>query len=254
MLGISLHGWQSDRVTVSMVRETGRPRAGRRFAPSHELALLDPAIDATSALPGARRGLLVVRESTGPFGIPDLTALVGNPALLAARLALGVPALLHQVDAAVVAVAHPQQGRSAAVLARGLGWPEGTVERRLPDLMRTGALREVRPGRFVRPEALAPLGRIYAVEAKVREWGRALRQARTYSVWADGYVLVMGSLTPRALNLVREQVAGDRGGLVVDGRWVCRPVLRRLPPARRLWAAEHLVAAVQDGYQPSPAP
>ena len=86
-------------MTVAMVRETSRPRAGRRFTPSHELALLGPAIDATGALPGAHRGLLVVQESTGPFGIPDLTALVGSPALLTDRLALGVPALLHQVDA-----------------------------------------------------------------------------------------------------------------------------------------------------------
>lgn len=241
-------------MTVAMVRETSRPRAGRRFAPSHELALLGPAIAATVALPGAHRGLLVVQELTGPFGIPDLTALVGSPTLLTERLALEVPALLHQVDAAVVAVAHPRLGRSPAVLARALGWPADTVERRMNNLLRIDALREVRPGQFVRPEALRPLGRLYAVETKVREWAQALRQVRRYSVWADGYVLVMGPLAPRPLALLREQVAYDRGGLVVDGRWVRRPVLRALPSAQRQWATEHLVAAVQDDYQPSPAP
>ncbi|MGY2004324.1 hypothetical protein [Blastococcus sp. SYSU DS1024] len=239
---------------MTMVVESLRPRAGRRFAPSHELALLAPAVDAAAALPGAHRGLLVVQEATGPYGIPDLTALVGPPALLAERLALDVPALLHQVDAAVAAVAHPRVGRSSSSLARLLGWPPETVERRLPDLVRVGALQERGPDRYVRPEALRPLGRMYAVETKVRDWSRALRQVRRYSVWADGYVLVMGELSARPLELLRVQVASDRGGLVVGGRWVRRPAVQKLPPARRLWAAEYFVAAVREGYQPSPVP
>jgi hypothetical protein len=218
------------------------------------LALLDPAINATAALPGAHRGLLVVQEATGPFGIPDLTALVGPQGVLAERLALDVPALLHQVDAAVAAVAHSRVRRSASSLARLLGWPSETVERRLPELLRVGALLEVAPDRFVRPEALRPLGRLYAVEAKVRDWSRALRQVRRYSVWADGYVLVMGELSARPLELLSAQVESDRGGLVVRGRWIRRPAVQRLPPAQRLWAAEYLVAALRQGYQPSPLP
>lgn len=188
---------------------------------------------------------------SGPFGIPDFTALVGPPALLRDRLALGVPPLLHQVDAGVVAAAHPRQARSSEGLARLLGWPIETVQRRLPEVVRVGALIEARPGRYVRPEALAPLGRLYAVEAKVREWGQALRQGRTYSVWADSYVLVMGPLATRARESLRAQVSADRAGLVVDGRWLSRPVVHPLPAAQRLWAAEHLVAAVAGGALPA---
>lgn len=247
--------WHSDLVTMLAVQETSRPRAGRRFQPTHELALTQPAIDACAALPGAHRGIAVIREMTGPFGIPDFTALVGPHELLDARLALQVPPLLHQVDAAVASVAHPRQARSAEMFARRLGWPVDTVRRRVPDLVRVGALVEVRPDRFVRPEALTPLGRLYAVEAKVRESRQALRQGRSYSVWADNYVLVMGPLTSRAVEPLRAQVAQDRAGLVVDGRWVCRPAVHPLAPASRLWAAEHVVAAVgAQGYQPSPAP
>jgi hypothetical protein len=235
-----------------MVLETSRPRAGRRFEPTHELALEVPAIRACESLPGARHNLVVVRELVGPVGIPDLTALVGNPAVLKARRALDVPPLLHQVDAAVVAVAHYHIGQTPAALARALAWPESTVRRRLDALLSSGAIEEVRPGRFVRQPALVPLGRIYAIETKLEKWRRALRQARTYSVWADSYVLVMGSLAPGSLSQLSTQVAADRGGLVVRGKWIRRPAVHKLARSRRLWASEHLVAAITTAdYQPS---
>lgn len=236
-----------------MVRGTSRPRAGRRFEPSHELALLGPAVQACAQLPGAHRGLTVISEMTGPIGIPDLTAVVGPALPLAARSAIKVPPLLNQLDAGVVAAAHPQQGRSTASLARVLQWPEPTVRRRIAHLVHLGALQEARPGRFVRPEHLRPVGRLYAVEAKVSDWRQALRQARGYSVWADSYVLVMGPLSERAQAPLLEQTSQDGAGLVVQGRWLTRPRVHRLPPARRLWAAEHVVAAL-GGHQPSVTP
>jgi hypothetical protein len=247
--------WQGVLMTQATVRKSSRPRAGRRFAPTHELALLGPARQACFALPGAHRGLLIVEELAGPIGIPDLTALVGSPGLLLDRLALDVPPLLNEIDAGVVAVAHPSAARSRATLAQALRWPVDTVSRRVPGLVRIGALLEVQPDRYVRPAALGPLGRIYAVEAKVRDWGAAVHQARSYGVWADSYVLVLGPLTARPLAQVRDEVEVDQGGLIVDGRWLRRPVLQRLAAARRVWAAEHLVAAVRDPvHQPSVAP
>lgn len=222
--------------------------------PTHELALLQPAIEACSGLPGAHRGLLVVQEMTGPIGIPDLTAVVGDRSRLAGRLSVDVPALLHEVDAAVVSAAHVRRPLAAPSLARALGWPEETVRRRLRHLVRSGALVAAGRETFVRPGELGPVGRVYAVEAKVSDWRRALMQVRTYGVWADGYVLVMGALSARAVAAVTSEVALDGGGLMMDGRWLRRPTVRRLPFARRLWASEHVVAALRTGYQPSPAP
>lgn len=241
-------------MTTPAVHGTSRPRSGRRFQPSHELALHGPAIQACAALPGAHRGLTVISEMTGPIGIPDLTAVVGPPSHLTARLAIKVPPLLNQLDAGVVAVTHPSQARSTAAMARLLQWPEQTVQRRVGELVHLGALHEVRPGRFVRPEQLRPVGRLYAVEAKVRDWGRALRQGRTYSVWADSYVLVMGPLADRAQHQLLEQAHQDKAGLVVAGRWLNRPTVHPLPIAQRLWAAEHVVAAVGGNYHPSETP
>lgn len=232
-------------MTAVMSTLTSRPRAGRRFEPTHELELLPSAVNACRALPAAHKGLTVVAEMTGPIGIPDLTALVGSEAVLAARLACPVAPLLHEVDAAVVGVAHPRAARSAKQLAAAIGWPEETVRRRLVPLVRSGALHAVDGDRFIRDAALQPLGRVYAIEAKVRDWRRALYQARTYSTWADSYVLVMGALSKSPLSQLTAEVAADRAGLVVDGRWVRRPSVHRLSPGRRQWAAEHIVAALR---------
>lgn len=99
-------------------------------------------------------------------------------------------------------------------------------------------------GRLRRPTELTCGGRVFAVEAKLTDWRRALRQVRTYQVWADAYVLVMGELSPAALTAVTAEVRADRGGLHVGGAWVLQPRLTRLPPPDRLWASEHVIAAL----------
>ncbi|MDO8393916.1 MAG: hypothetical protein Q7T31_05955, partial [Dietzia sp.] len=107
----------------------------------------------------------MIEEMTGPWGIPDLTALVAPRTKLSARMALPIPPLLHEVDAGVVSVAHPRAARSLSQLAAAVGWPEGTVQRRVSSLTRAGALIETNTGRYVRPAPLEPVGRLYAVEA-----------------------------------------------------------------------------------------
>lgn len=230
------------RQVVSL--ETSRPRAGRRFEPSHELELLPDALRAAKGLPGAHRGLVMVSEMTGPNGIPDFTALVGEETKLDSRLSCDVPPLLNEVDAGVVSVSAVKQARSAQQLAGLLGWPEATVARRLPSLVRNGALSD-EGGRFTRHEALQPLGRLYAIEVKVSDWRRALRQARVYSLWADNYVLVLGRLTDAASTLALDQVEIDSAGLYINNCWHRKPTSNKLPPYKRLWAAEYLVAALR---------
>jgi hypothetical protein len=223
-----------------------RPRAGRRFEPIHELELEPDALQATRSLPGAHRGLVVLREMAGPFGVPDLVAVVGPPALLKERLKLSVAPLLNQVDAGVVAAAAPRARRTAETLARRLTWPVESVQRRLPELIRGGALLPAGPDSYVRPAALRPVGRLYAIEAKVKDWRRALRQARTYSIWCDSYVLVLASLGSGSHSTVVGEVEEDGAGLIVAGRWVQRPRLGTRSAAQRLWGSEHLIAALRE--------
>ncbi len=240
-----------EQVRSVRVKESKRPRAGRRFLPVAEKELRSDAVRAARGLPGAHRGLSVYEEVAGPFGIPDFLAVIGPRTLLRHRAALRVSPLLNEVDAGIVARASVRLGRSAEALAEQLSWDVGTVERRLPGLLRSGALMDVGAGRYVRPAALAPIGRLYAVETKVRDFRRALRQARTYALWCDNYVIVMPTLSEAVLDGAIDAVARDRGGLVVDGRWIQRPGGRRIQPAPRLWGSEHLVAATMRAASPA---
>jgi hypothetical protein len=228
------------------VISSAKPRGGRRFEPTHELELDEDAIHAAAALPGAHRGLVVLREMAGPFGVPDFVAVVGSRGNLDDRLALDVRPLLNQVDAGVVAAAAPRAGRTPEALAVRLGWPLESVRRRIPHLVRGGALLQDEAGRYTRPAALQPIGRLYAIEAKVRDWRRALKQARTYSVWTDSYVLVIASLGPAAIMTALEATDTDGAGLVVEGRWLRRPRLGSRTDAQRLWGSEHVIAALRS--------
>ena len=240
---------------MTTVQETSAPRAGRRFQPTHELALHEVALNACASLPAAHLGVHVIREMAGPIGIPDLTALVGERDKLEARLALDVPPLLNQIDVAIVSQAHARVARSSLAFAKALGWSVDTIIRRLRGLVRSGALIETRRDRYVRPFELAPLGRLYAIEAKVDDRRAAVRQGRTYGSWADSYVLVMGPLGRRRLDLIKGDVEVDRAGLIVDGQWIRRPTVSTLNHWRRLWSAEHFVAGAREhSYQPSVAP
>ncbi len=226
---------------------TSNPRAGRRFEPIQERELHRDALAATEGLPGASRGLVVVPEFAGPIGIPDFTAYVGNIERLRQRHRLDVPPVLNELDAGVVSSAHVRRALRAEDLAGAQGWPTAAISDRLRGLVRRGALVEVAADRYVRPDALQPGGRLYAIEVKVVDWRSALRQVRTYRVWADSYVLVMGQITERAQAALVAEVRRDRGGLVVAGHWVVRPRLGNTTARRRVQAWELFAAATQAG-------
>lgn len=108
--------------------------------------------------------------------------------------------------------------------------------------MRSGALRST-PRGFVRPECLVPIGRLYALEAKVNDWSSGLRQALQYGSWADASGAVMGHL-PGDPGVAIRQASSLGLGLALAGRWLVRPQIRPLAAGYRLWAGEHVVAAL----------
>jgi hypothetical protein len=226
------------------VRPSARPRHGRRFAPVAEAELAEDALAAARGLPHAHRGLVVITEMTGPFGVPDFVAIVGPPDRLEARASIPVAPLLNEVEAAIVAVLAPRAARSIDTVADALGWPLPVIERRLPTLLRTGAVIEVRPGRFVRPAELEPVGRLYALESKVSDWRRAILQGRRYRLWCENYVVVMPELSNSTGLRAAEAIGADGAGLVAAGSWVRRVRAHHLSPSRRLWGSEHAYAAL----------
>jgi hypothetical protein len=229
---------------------SGRPRPGRRYEPVAELDLAPAAERACRALPGFNQDSLVIREMAGPYGIPDYTVLIPSRTAIASRLATSVPPLLNQADAVLVATLSTERPLSLDALSRRLRWPSGSIERHLRAIAKSGAALQVERDRWLRCPGIAPLGRMYAVETKVSNWRRALQQVRTYTVWADAYVLVMGSLRQSTVESLEQEVKQDSGGLVHDGRFVVRPRVTFSAAGLRLWASEHLVAALHD-YQPS---
>ncbi len=230
--------------------QSARSRGGRRFEPVREQDLEGEALRVCAALPHAASGLLVLREVVGPFGIPDLVAVVGHSSAVAARRKLPVPPLLNEVDAAFVGAASSGAPRRVETIARRLGWAVPILTRRLPDLLRSGALIETRPGVVVRPEALRPVGRLYAVETKVSDWKRAVRQGRQYQVWCDAYVVVMEPLGSQPSSDLARAAAEDGAGAIVGGRMLSRPRVRARPEWRRLWGSEHVIAALGHGSEP----
>jgi hypothetical protein len=224
-------------------REATRQRPGRLFQPDDERSLMAVARRVIADLEGADEGALALREMHSPFGVPDLTVVVGNPAPRKSRLRLSVPPLLNEIDAGVVAVASKTVPRTADRLASSLGWPLATLERRIPGLLKSRALREIKPARYVRRAALEPIGTVYAVELKMADWKRALTQGRTYRTWANAYLLIVDYVSEGSLPDLVQAVRRDRGGLVVAGSWIVKPKRSPRDPARRLWTSEHVIAA-----------
>lgn len=226
------------------VRQSKRPIGGRRFEPLEERRLHPLARNAIGSLPGAREDVIVVAEAAGPFGMPDFLALVGGRASVVARRRIGVPPLLNSIDTDLVAAAGPVRALTFETLVRRSGVPEGTARRRLPALVRRGALIKISEDRWTRPAALQPMGRLYAIELKLKDWQRALRQCRRYHLWADSYVLVLSHLPESAIDAAVNAVERDGGGLVTIEGVLRRPRVRPHAPGRRLLASEYFFASL----------
>lgn len=230
-------------VLRSRLLETGPPpsRPGRRFAAIEERELYPALRDLASRLPKASGGIVVIAEMTGPTGLPDLVAVPVTPRL-EQRLQLATPPVLSWSDARLAAACSTVRPFSLHTLARRVGEDEGATRRRAQQLVRTGALLSIRSG-YVRASALDPIGRIYALEAKVDDWSAGLGQALRYGSWADASAAVLGKL-PKDHSRAVDQARQLGLGLALGATWLVRPRVRRLAFAKRFWASEHVVAAI----------
>ncbi len=220
-----------------------RDRGGARFQPVHERRLISDARAVLNDLEQSD-GLLALTEFNSPFGVPDVTAVVGGGAEKTRRLRCQIPALLNEIDAGIVSAASSTTPHSARQLAYYLRWPAGSVKRRVPGLLASGALIESGSGLLAHP-AIVSWGELIAIELKIRDWRKALKQCRRYRLWANSYVLVVGQVPDVALEDLKQTVAADRGGLLVNGELLLRPRPSRHKPARSLWATEYVVAELQ---------
>lgn len=227
------------------VREwrTAATRGGRRFEPVAERQLHGALRDLAARLPGSAKGVSVIAEMPGPTGLPDLVAVPVTPCL-ADRLAFAHPPILGWGDARLIAACSAKRATSYSALARRTNGDMRSVVRRTRKLIDSGALSAATAGAVIRAPQLQPIGRIYALEAKVDDWSGGFGQALRYGSWADATAVVVAQL-PRHHEQIVEQAANLGIGLAVGHRWLVRPRLRHIESARRLWASEFVVAALQ---------
>ena len=226
--------------------EPGSSRGGRRFKPVDELHLHDLVQSLAASLPGLGEDVLVVPEMPSPLGLPDFVALVGGHEWLDARTAARVPPMLSDIECSVLAALSSHRSLGCESVARRIGWTPSEVEGVTTRLARAGAISLTSNGAARLHPALRPSGGMFAVEAKLKDWRKAILQGRSYRTWADNYVVVLGSVGATAEARAKDSVRSDGGGLFTDAGWLLRPRSRQPAAARRLRGFEHLFAALSS--------
>lgn len=219
-------------------------RAGQRFEPTLERSLDDDLVSLAMRLPGAGEGVAVAREFPGGRGIADVVAVTRWHEGLRRRIATELPFLRSETDCAVVAGLAPNRTRTAKSLGKQLGMSEEQVRRRLRSLVTTGHA-EIRGSGFRRAQDLKPIGRSYALEAKVSDWQKGMSQALRYSMWCDAASVVL-LRPPRDLSKIRDRCATLSLGLAVEDRWLIRPRLGRPHAGLRLAMSEQWARLMAD--------
>lgn len=217
---------------------------GRRFEPRAELMLHALAETAAATLPGLDDEVMLIPEMPSPLGVPDFVALVGGLGWLHARRESGVAPQLAGADCQVLASLHASRALSIGSLMARLDWTLSELSPVLARLVRAGAAEMTARGSYRINPSLVPSGSILALEAKVKDWQKAVHQGRAYRTWANNYVVLMGSLGPIAAQRARETVLADGAGLFIESGWLARPRVRKPSASRRLRGFEHVFAAI----------
>lgn len=217
----------------------GQPRPGHHFEPTTERLLDEDLLTLSTRLPNASDGVAFVREFVGGRGVADAVAITGWHAATRARVALGLPPLLNETDCAIVAVLSPNQTRTIATLTRKLGMSQNQLVRRIRPLTTAGYVQVSGSG-YRRVRGLEPIGRAYALEAKVSDWRQGISQALRYSTWCDAAAIVLLK-DPRNLDEVKARCSALGLGFAANGRWIRRPRISHPNPGLRLAMSEQFV-------------
>lgn len=220
----------------------GHTRPGRRFEPSKERLLDDDLATLATKLPRAAEGLALVREFPGGRGVADAVAVTGWQEAVRERIALQLPLLDNETDCSVVAALSPNQTRTVTGIAERLGMSDEQVMRRLRPLAAAGYIEPKGSG-FRRVWGLEPIGRAYALEAKVSAWQQGISQALRYSTWCDAAAVVLLK-PPRDLSDAKERSSKLGLGLACGGRWVVRPRIGRPHAGLRLAMSEQFARLI----------
>jgi hypothetical protein len=189
-----------------------------------------------SALVGRRRGSrgpAVFFEVWAASGTPDLVMLEFDPTQIERRATLGLGAVTGYSEVAVLEALRRGPLTISELGARVAMTPAHLRRTILPALSARSWVVQSTDRRWSTPEPLAPVARwIVAVEAKRRDWARALSQADRYRRFANRSVVVMDAAVAADRALARAQADGEVG-LAVLARECERLTPLFLPPWRR---------------------
>jgi len=218
-------------------------RAGRPFAPGLEREL-EPDLRAAAIKLGGRSGdLVLLPEFPLPVGVPDLVAVSLNQDLFAARLASGIPPILGSRRASVISSCGVRRPASLRLLVSVTGSSEKHTRAIIGELVRAGAITRFGSG-WVRDPALQPLGKVFALEAKVSDWRSGFAQSLRYGVYAQNVTLVVGKLGERASQSAEEACRSHGVGLYIAGRRRVQPRSQVVKLERRFQSSEQVLAVL----------
>lgn len=223
---------------------SGVSHPGRPFRAEAETRLYPDALRAANDLAARYSDLIVIQEPFSPLGVPDFVAVLGGDEWLRTRRESGIPPILSSRDCTVLSAIHTSAPLRVETVSQRLSWDISNVERSLRSLSEVGAVTFSRTGAVTRTNALTPQGALFAIEAKLKAWQRAVRQGRQYRTWADNYVIVLGDVGDVARKRASAMIAEDLAGLYFRGSWLARPRARRSQPAQRILGYEHIYAAL----------
>jgi len=211
-------------------------RAGHRFQSIAERELDTDLRSLAARLPHGDDDILLIPEFAGANGIADLVSLTRSREALHSRISSGIPFLTNLMDASIVASV--PIGRTAAVSSTAvkLGMSERQLSGRVRRLVSNGSLLKFGHG-FRRDPNIIPIGRMYAFEAKVTDWRRAMSQAVRYGTWSDAVGVVLLN-RPRDISAAADRARTFKIGLAVGKTWIVRPRIRPNDVGLRLFASE----------------
>ena len=209
---------------------------------------IDMTDGAARSLPGLLRlsseELVVAQEMRGAVGILDLVAAVLDCKVLQERSDAGLPPVVLPLRVQVLDLLRQHGRLRVGNIARLLGTaPESLAKSTLNPLLDGGYL-EIDAG-LILPGSWQPVARrLVAVELKLKNWRRALRQADNAALSADAAWVVLDATKagPAKRSLAAFQARGVGLALLEpDGRLqpLLRPALRaRTVPWLRHWLGE----------------
>lgn len=166
---------------------------------THEAALVEALLPWIPQLVPLDAGALYVIPELGTdHGIADVVAMVLPSRWLSQRVKLGAPPITGRAAAYILSTFHRSREMEVRSLRERVHLPEDTYRRTLAQLRQVGAI-VMRDNAFQIHSALYLNGfeHAVAIEAKMSDWLRGLRQASAYSIFAPfSYLAVPASLAP----------------------------------------------------------